>query len=336
MYVTCLFRDFYFFNSRHVSNILDQVFFIATEKDDILGQITIPVSSLRAQKGQAKRTALQAHKKCPNPTGELVYQCYVSKYRPPGDHLPVIKQSNLTPDNVRSQSAFQRLRKRIASPATQRRMKNESNKENREKTGSLSHFNKKLSRSITDLFSFGKVNGLDDTEEKVNTSSSKKNDKYKGRRKFSLSFLSVSNNLDQAGDDAVINSVTPNAGPIDRPIRLTIEGKNLGFGKSDIISIKIAGCDCTDTLEYESSSKIYCTTHFWKVCKGAVIIETISGGIATLREGYTFYEELDSNENSTNPFDTDEELDKTEDESAQINLGGKEIKVWAFRPVLML
>ncbi|KAL4227914.1 hypothetical protein ACF0H5_013353 [Mactra antiquata] len=313
----------------HVSNVLDQVYFIVTEKDDILGQITIPVTSLKPLKGQAKRMPLQPHKKSPQPHGELIYQCYVSKYRAPGDHLPIIKGVTQTPDNVQPRSAFQRLRKRIASPVAQRRTKTIDKKES--KSG-LSSFNKKFSRSIQDLFSFSKFSASDSVNIDDNISINSNNtQKSKNKKRFSLSFLSVSNDLDKVGEDPVITSCTPNSGPIDSPTRLTIEGRNLGVGKSDILSLKIAGCDCSDTIEFESSNKIYCTTHFWKVCKGAVVIDTISGGIGTLKDGFCFYEELDANENSsTNPFETteDEVIGPGEDNNEQIDfsIGGKEIK----------
>lgn len=322
---------------RNVSNLLDQIFFIVTEKDDILGQLSIPVTSLRATKGQAKKAPLQPHKKCPKPQGELVYQCYVSKYRPHGDHLPIIKSQTQTPDEVRPRSAFQRLRKRMASPVAQRRNKKDDNKEH--KSG-LSSFNKKLSRSIQDLFSFNKFSAsenvdIDDNES--TTSSQKSANKAKYRRKFSLSFLSVSNDLDKAGDEPVITSVSPSSGPIDQPTRLTIEGRNLGVGKSDILSLKVAGCDCTDTIEFDSSNRIYCMTHFWKVCKGPVVIDTISGGIGSLKDGYSFYEELDANENtsaakSTNPFDEPDGNPFADDmdENIDFSIGGKEIRVSCF------
>lgn len=319
---------------------MDQVFFIVTEKDDILGQISIPVTSLRAIKGQAKRAPLQPHKKCPKPQGELIYQCYVSKYRPPGERLPQIKSISQTPEDVRPRSAFQRLRKRMASPVAQRRSKKDDNKEH--KSG-LSSFNKKLSRSIQDLFSFSKFQPADTSVDiDDNTSISSEQKKSKGKfRKFSIGFLSVGNDLDKAGGDPVITSVSPNSGPIDQPTKLTIEGHNLGMGKSDIMSLKVAGCDCTDTIEYESSNKIYCTTHFWKVCQGPVVIDTISGGIGTLKDGYSFYEELDANENtcsSTNPFDEQDDEITNDSEKIDFSIGGREIRVSRILPscVLML
>lgn len=318
-----------------MSNVLDQVFFIVTEKDDVLGQICIPVTSLKAFKGQAKRMPLQPHKKCPTPTGELIYQCYVSKYRAVGDHLPIIRGMSQSPDYVQPKSAFQRLRKRIASPVTHRRARGDF--KNEPKPGSLSSFNKKFSRSIQDLFSFSKFSAgesinIDDNESINSKKSNSKKDKNK--RKFSLSFLSVSNDLDRAGDAPEITRCVPNSGPIDHPTRLTIEGHNLGVGKSDILSLKVAGCDCTDTLEFVSSSLIHCTTHFWKVGKGAVIIDTVSGGIGTLHSAFSFYEEADANDDiNTNAFENgvddnevaNGEVDETE--HIDFSIGGRQIEV---------
>ena len=324
---------FFFSYFRPVSNILDQIFFIVTEKDDILGQVTLPVGTLKDTKGFVKRQVLQPHKKCPKPQGELTYQCYISKHRAPGDRLPVLSHTANMPDEVRPQSAFQRLKKRMASPVVQRRSRHEEKdkKDSKDKRGSIASFNKKLSRSIQDLFSFGKLSSGDTIDIDEENSESYKNsvNKIKNKRKFSLNFLSVSNDLDHVGKDPDITKCVPNRGPIDQPTRLSIEGFNLGIGKSDILSLKVAGCDCTDTVEFESSNRIYCTTHFWKVCSGPVEIDTISGGIGVLKSGFTFYEELDANGNSsTNPFDNEEEQQVEESpDDVHFSLGGKKIKV---------
>ena len=311
-----------------------------TEKDDILGQLTVPVGTLKDTKGFVKCQALQPHKKCPKPQGELTYQCYISKHRAPGDRLPVLSHMSNTPDDVRPQSAFQRLKKRMASPVAQRRSKHlekdkdRDGKDNKEKRGTISSFNKKLSRSIQDLFSFGKLSAHDTIDVDEENSESFKNsvNKAKNKRKFSLNFLSVNNDLDTVGKDPEIAKCIPNRGPIDQPTRLCIEGSNLGIGKSDILSLKIAGCDCTDTIEYESSSRIYCTTHFWKVCSGPVEIDTISGGIGVLKNGFMFYEQLDANGNasSTNPFEVDrneEENPPSTPDNVNFSIGGRHIKV---------
>lgn len=91
-----------------------------------------------------------------------------------------------------------------------------------------------------------------------------------------------------------ITKCTPNKGPVDEPTKVCIEGSNLGTGKADILSLKVAGCDCLDTVEFESPEKIYCKTHFqFESRTGPVEIITKSGGQGTLTDGYTFFDEIE-------------------------------------------
>jgi hypothetical protein len=48
-----------------VNNSLDQAFFIVTEKEDIIGQINIPVTTLQGPPGNVIKSPVQPHKKCP-------------------------------------------------------------------------------------------------------------------------------------------------------------------------------------------------------------------------------------------------------------------------------
>lgn len=266
----------------HVTNILDQVFFIVTEKEDILGQVNIPVTSLQGSPGRNVKATLQPHKKCSNPQGELVYQCYVSKRRPAG------------------------MNYEAKSPTL-------SHKYRKERRGStLSSLNKKFSRSIHDLLSFGNKSG--NTEEE-NTP--------KLKSKQGPKFMSISSGLDSSGKLPIILSVTPNVGLTSGGTRITIVGKNLGFSKSDIIDLTICECDCADYIEYESSSKIYCKTKSTLPGKGDIILETESGGIGTLRNAFAFVDKLP--ENGENPFDSPNPFDDDDDEvgsTASFVIGG--------------
>lgn len=60
-----------------MQNTGDHVFFTVTEKDDVLGHVQIPVTSLQMVKGQVRKTALKPHKKCSEPHGDLIYQVKV-------------------------------------------------------------------------------------------------------------------------------------------------------------------------------------------------------------------------------------------------------------------
>ena len=54
----------------------------ATEKDDPLGQVIIPLNELPTAKPyQGKKVTLQPHKKCPEPQGEVVLSAWITAFR---------------------------------------------------------------------------------------------------------------------------------------------------------------------------------------------------------------------------------------------------------------
>ena len=289
-----------------MTNTLDQVFFIVTEKDDILGQVNIPVTSLSGPPGKNVRAPLQPHKKCAQPSGDLTYQCYVSSYRPAGYEPKIMS-------GMPKQSVGGLFTKRLSlanSPVINLKNRRES------KTGSkLSTLNKKFSKSIQDIFSFGKSHHEDNES--------------KGLSKNGLQHMSIGTGLDSSGKLPVITRVTPSQGLIEGGTRLTIEGHNLGYSKADILDFSVCECDCVDLVEYESPSKIYVKTKPSLAGTGDVVIETESGGIGCLRNAFTYCEELTEEstnpfeEDSTNPFDDCE--DEVEDEKANFTMGGEDI-----------
>ncbi|XP_021359272.1 uncharacterized protein LOC110454211 [Mizuhopecten yessoensis] len=255
-----------------VNNILDQVFFIVTEKEDVLGQVNIPVTSLQGPPGHNLKSTLQPNKKCSNPKGELVYQCYVSKRRPAG------------------------MNYESKSPTL-------SHKYKKDRRGStLSSLNKKFSRSIHDLLSFGKSSNEEESGPKLKSKQGPK-------------FMSISAGLDNSGKLPVVLSVSPNVGLTSGGTRITIVGKNLGFSKSDIVDLTICESDCVDYIEYESSTKIHCKTRSTLPGKGDIILETESGGIGTLRNAFAFVDKLP--ENGVNPFDSPNPFDDEENSGEQ-------------------
>lgn len=113
----------------------------------------------------------------------------------------------------------------------------------------------------------------------------------KDKSKWKLPFLGS----DKEEKQPEITKCTPNKGPVDEPTRVCLEGFNLGTGKSDITSLKVAGCDCLDTVEFESPQMIYCKTHFqFESHTGPVEIITKSGGQGILLDGFTFFDEMDA------------------------------------------
>lgn len=267
-----------------VQNTSDHVFFTVTEKDDVLGQVQLPITSLQMVKGQVRRTTLKAHKKCPVPQGDLIFQAYVSKQRPlTGPTNPQIKSSSpATTGGPQQLTGFARLRHSLAvSPILPHRtMKRESKdstgeKEEKRKSSTLANFNKKLSKSIHDIFHLGRLGGNDDDDQKTSN------------RKMSK-FGSMNSGLDHAGDVPIVSNIIPNMATVHGGTRLCVEGRNLGLGKSDIMEFLLCGSDLLDTIEFESEHRIYVTTKENTPGKGDLWIETVSGGQNVIKNLFTF------------------------------------------------
>ncbi|KAK0070515.1 hypothetical protein Bpfe_000498 [Biomphalaria pfeifferi] len=270
----------------HVSNVSDDIFFTVTEKDDVLGNITIPVASLLTVKGVVKKGPLKNHKKCQNPQGELIFQCYVSKQRP----IMVAPQirSNTMNNSGPQLTGFQRLRHNFTqSPTAQKQRKEE--KEDKKKSSSLANFNKKLSKSIHDIFHLGRLENRNDFQDEDQSGEGK-------NKRFSLRFPSVGSGLDDTGREIpIVTHIVPNMANINGGTRLSIEGRNLGIGKSDILELILCGSDLLDTVEFESDNRIYVTTKPTSAGKGDLWIETAKGGQNVLKNIFTFVDRSSTN-----------------------------------------
>ncbi|XP_046357172.1 uncharacterized protein LOC124135721 [Haliotis rufescens] len=250
----------------------DHVFFTVTEKEDILGQVIVPLAGLTTTQGQVKRVFLKSHKKCLHPQGELIYQCYVSKQRPVSQ-TPLIKTSTPNSSSGATLTGFARLRHNLAaSPILPPRTNRE--KRDSKSSSSLSNFNKKLSKSIHDIFSFGKSSDDDDTNSR-------------NQSKFGWKFKS-NTELDASSQPPVISAINPNIAPIEGGTKLRISGQHLGIGKSDLIELQLCGCDLLNSVEYESENAVTCVTNATTPGKGDLWIETVSGGQSVLKNVFTF------------------------------------------------
>ncbi|XP_050403915.1 uncharacterized protein LOC126819758 isoform X2 [Patella vulgata] len=270
----------------HVGHATDHVFFTVMEKDDVLGQVVIPALSLQSIKGQVKKIGLKPHKKCMNPKGDLIYQCYVSKYRP-ATSTPIIKSS--TPMRSGGGGAHLTGFARLKSNLTPSPISNGKDSNKRENRSSLATFNKKLSRSIHNIFNFSKSSDEKNDDDEDNDHSSNK-----PFSKFAAKFRST-NNLDDMAQTPVITNVIPNIGTVKGGTRIIIEGRNLGLGKSDIVELMLCGSDILDTVEYESSNCIVCTTKEWEAGKGDIWYETVSGGQTVVKNFFTFVDSSSKN-----------------------------------------
>ncbi|RUS86317.1 hypothetical protein EGW08_005902 [Elysia chlorotica] len=265
-----------------VANVSDHVFFTVTEKDDVLGQIIIPVASLLTVKGVVKKSSLKAHKKCPVPQGELIFQCYVSKQRPTMV-APQIRSSTGTLGSNAQLTGFQKLKQNFSPTPSMVQQKKEE-KEEKRKSSSLANFNKRLSKSIHDIFSLGKFGSGGNAED-----DELKQQQVGKNKRFSLKFPSLGSGLDSSGRDIpVVTHIVPNMASVQGGTRLVLEGQSLGLGKSDIMELMLCDTDLLDSIEFESESRIYVTTKPTTAGKGDLWIETVSGGQNVIKNIFTF------------------------------------------------
>ena len=143
----------------------------------------------------------------------------------------------------------------------------------------LSTFNKKISRSLHDLFSVGKGDLSDDDDDDEQTEIRS--------RAFRLKAVSTFT-LDCAGTEPEITYITPNKGSAAGGTRITVVGDYLGVDINDIVTLSICNVDCLSTLEFESPKQIYCTTLPGSVGQGNFVIETMSGGVTVLTGGFSY------------------------------------------------
>ncbi|KAK2146876.1 hypothetical protein LSH36_581g03055 [Paralvinella palmiformis] len=197
----------------------------ATEKDDPLGQVIIPLNELPTAK--------------PTPR--------VAKSSPSG----AIK-------------SLKKMKSKISHSPLLRR---------KSKSGDAVSAGMRGSTSLGDLAGFGrrKTNLLTVPSDSMCSVTSTDSD---ASNQYTTSCADIRDNLKRPE----VSGVSPREGPIGGGTRLTIRGVNLGRDIDDIISLYICGANCTHTVEYESTSKIYVTTIPWKPGPGDIVIQTVSGG----------------------------------------------------------
>lgn len=178
-------------------------------------------------------------------------------------------------------TGFQRLRHNFTSNSSLVPNKKKEEKEEKRKSSSLANFNKKLSKSIHDIFHLGKMSSNDSEEEQPSSKS----------KRFSLRFPSLGSGLEDSGrerDIPVVTHIVPNMATIQGGTRLVLEGRYLGLGKSDILELLLCGSDLLDTIEFESDNRIYVSTKANCAGKGDLWIETASGGQNVIKNIFTF------------------------------------------------
>lgn len=119
MYVSCFFRL--------VENNKSPLLLVVTEKDNALGQVSIPLHDLPTVPSRQRIvTALEAHKKCPEPSGELIYAAWISSNtnaESEGATTPVIKKKGFAGSMENFGRPLKKIKEKLShSPMLKRKM----------------------------------------------------------------------------------------------------------------------------------------------------------------------------------------------------------------------
>ena len=106
-----------------------------------------------------------------------------------------------------------------------------------------------------------------------------------------------------------VTGVSPREGAVHSETKLTIRGSNLGQSASDVVSVSVAGVDCTATLDYDSSTRLSCVAGPTASAPtvGDVIVETKSGGVGVSMVQFRFVDSSgEEDQFSAVPYDAGE------------------------------
>jgi hypothetical protein len=259
------------------------------EKDEILGQVVVPLDTLSKDKEKKPVSlALQPHKKCPKPQGELTYAAWPISYKQ--GSLAATKGKDYTSSKTDLSAAFGKVKRKISLKSISKQQSYDESSI----AGSVD--SNSLSRSKNGTWSVSCYNlaGLSEgsTGNNDNRSDADSNSSFSMSTAASVfaDSSTVKSNKSGSEDSKLpeVSGISPKVGPAAGGTRLTIRGSNLGVNKQDIVGLFVCGSNVLASVEYESSRKIYCTTRAYKPCIGRIVIETQSGGLASSMVDFTF------------------------------------------------
>lgn len=278
-----------------VTNVEQNVFFTVTNKDEVLGQVSFPLANVPSTINHRRQKAdLEPHKKAPNPQGELLYECWVSRYAESKTRISVSSSEDVpTPSPTVKHKSFKKFRNSLKGSG-HRRSKTEGLPEDTTRKGS--GLGRLGSKSMLDISSLSPDSGKltlskasSNPDLSVLSESNVLEVPQSGRHGSKSSFGSRTSVTDSDIIPEIV-SIFPTEGPIEGGTRIIIEGFNLGEYKEDIIGLNICGANCLASLEYESSCRVYCTTKAWRVSSGKITLETQTGGKGASDLNFSFVE----------------------------------------------
>ncbi|XP_047139551.1 uncharacterized protein LOC100213518 isoform X1 [Hydra vulgaris] len=263
------------------------------DKDDIIGQIIIPIREIPSEEHFLKWVSLGPHKKNSNPQGELCIDCWVEDFYDIDESM----NANSNSKNIINKT-INRLKGR--SPDPMRKFRSEE--ENRRISMTPGSVSIKGSVSVEDISNSrlrkksvvkdALVSQMffDSNQNNSNIADDPKISKLYMDKRYSMA--DTNNQLpvikEQCYPPKVLN-VVPSSGPSKGGTLIQITGKYLGLSRDDIVRLTVAGCNCLSTLEYYTSRKIMCLTSA-SHGTGPISIQTKSGGMSASKMMFEFIE----------------------------------------------
>ena len=260
------------------------------DKDDLLGQIVIPMNDLPSDEHFLKWVPLGSHKRNMNPTGELCLDCWIDDYHDDSDGTAI--SSPHSPNPIRY---INKQLSRLTGRSPEPERKNYASGGTSMK-GSLSVDDLSLNKRNTNTNN--KSKSLMENSLLVPGSHDYSNNNLRkatstlvlSETKRPLSdyppLASLPTIKEQCYPPKVLN-IVPNSGPTSGGTLIQITGKYLGISKEDVTRLMVAGCNCLPSLQYYTSNKIMCSTSE-SVGIGPISISTKSGGLSSSKLMFEF------------------------------------------------
>ncbi|XP_028406909.1 uncharacterized protein LOC114529342 [Dendronephthya gigantea] len=241
------------------------------DKEDTLGNITLPVNSLPSAAHKRRWLPLQLKHRQPT-SSDLCFDCWITQFK------KETVWNKFNPFFSSTPSPQEKRRDSIASASTGIRGS----------TSTLDLCSKSLERdrrdSIQDeptgrrLSSSGKTTSGTNLSGPPRAPSIIQQDSLLSSRPKLLPTLGAVMSMKGPPE---ITGISPRYGPSKGGTKITIRGCNLGVNASDYLGFSICSIDHLDSLEYHTPAKLVCTTQPWdgkKPNRGAIILMTKSGG----------------------------------------------------------
>lgn len=264
------------------------------DKEDMLGQIVIPMNDLPSDEHFLKWVPLGQHKRNNSPTGELCLDCWVDDFYDNNDsqadnlsqpHTPPnpIKYFNKHLSRLTGRSP-ESIRKNLNGTSLKGSLSvddlcmNKINKRSPDATKKKMEGNSPSSPILN-----GTVNGTTNLRKAVSTLAI-------SETKRPLSSIELSSSLAPIKEQCYppkVMDIVPRYGPTSGGTLIQITGKHLGQSKDDITRLMVAGCNCLSTLQYYTPNKIMCITSE-SVGIGPISMSTRSGGLSSSKVMFEF------------------------------------------------